>query len=407
MMQNSARKLDFKGLLTPWPIIAAVIFGLAIFVAFKRYVFGIGSVANLTDVAPWGLWIGFDILTGVGLAAGGFIITTTVYIFGREKFRPIVRMSILTAFLGYLVFVWGLLLELGRPWFIWHAIVYWNIHSPLFEVAWCVMLYSTVLALEFSQVVFDKFGLKKLQHIFHLVSVPLVITGALLSTLHQSTLGTLFVIAPGKVYPLWYSGIIPVIFFVSCVAGGLAMVMFEAYLSKRFFNHEISMDIMRPISRGLVYALGIFGLVRFADLMTRGDLGYMFRNAPETLYFWIETFLLIIIPLVLLNLRRTMYSEKGMMFAALSTVLGFVMHRINVVTTAFSRVNGGYLPSWEEYLITLSLVTMGFCIIGLIVRFFPVLPEGSLIKTKKEQERYLKAKQQAQTPGFEKIGWNV
>jgi Ni/Fe-hydrogenase subunit HybB-like protein len=195
--------------------------------------------------------------------------------------------------------------------------------------------------------------------------------------LHQSTLGTLFVIAPGKVYPLWYSGIIPVIFFVSCVAGGLAMVMFEAYLSKRFFNHEISMDIMRPISRGLVYALGIFGLVRFADLMTRGDLGYMFRNAPETLYFWIETFLLIIIPLVLLNLRRTMYSEKGMMFAALSTVLGFVMHRINVVTTAFSRVNGGYLPSWEEYLITLSLVTMGFCIIGLIVRFFPVLPEGA------------------------------
>ena len=406
MQNNHEFRVNLKGLFTPWPIIAAIILAGAFVIAIFRYVFGIGSVTNLNDIAPWGLWIGFDILTGVGLAAGGFIMTTTVYIFGREKFRPIVRMSILTAFLGYLVFIWGLLIELGRPWVIWHAIIYWNIHSPLFEVAWCVMLYTTVLFLEFSQVIFEKFGLKKLQHIFHLVSVPLVIAGALLSTLHQSTLGTLFAIAPGKVHPLWYSPIIPVIFFISCVAGGLAMVIMEGYLSKRFFRHEIPFDLIKPISRALVYSLGIFALVRFADIAGRGALSLMFANAMETPYFWIETVLLIIAPLIILNIKKIQYSELGLFYASLSAVLGFVMHRINVVTTAFARVNGGYFPSWQEFWITASLVTLGFVIIALVVRFLPVLPEGSLIKTKRERERYLAAKKKEDF-GYKKLGWNA
>jgi Ni/Fe-hydrogenase subunit HybB-like protein len=395
-----------RGLLTPWPIIATVILAAAFVIAVNRYIFGIGSVSNLNDIAPWGLWIGFDILTGVGLAAGGFIMTTTVYIFGREKFRPIIRMSILTAFLGYLVFIWGLLVELGRPWFIWHAIIHWNIHSPLFEVAWCVMLYTTVLLLEFTQVVFDKFNLKKLQHIFHLVSIPLVIAGALLSTLHQSTLGTLFAIAPGKLYPLWYSPIIPVIFFISCIAGGLAMVLFESQLSRRFFHHEVPMDILRPISRALVYSLGIYAVVRLADLIARGAMGLAFAPETETLYFWIENFLLIIIPLILLNSRRFMFTQRGLFLASLSCVLGFVMHRINVVTTGFARVNGNYYPTWQEFLITTSLVTLGFVIIALVVRYFPVLPEGSLIKTRAEKERYLAAQKKPDLEGFERLSWN-
>jgi Ni/Fe-hydrogenase subunit HybB-like protein len=402
------QKINFRGLLTPWPILAGIILAVSAVIAFFRYVYGIGSVTNLTDAAPWGLWIGFDILTGVGLAAGGFIMTTTVYIFGREKFRPIVRMSILTAFLGYLIFIWGLLIELGRPWVIWHAIIYWNIHSPLFEVAWCVMLYTTVLFLEFTQVIFDKFGLKKLTHIFHKISVPLVIAGALLSTLHQSTLGTLFAIVPGKMYPLWYSPIIPVIFFVSCVAGGLAMVVVESYLSKRFFRHEIPMNLVLPISRALMFALGVYTLVRLADLFTRGALGLMFANAPETPFFWLENILFIVIPLILLNLKSLKNSAIGIGLAGTSAVFGFIVHRINVVTTAFQRVNGGYFPSWQEFMITLCLVTLGFIIIGLVVRFLPIFPEGSLIKTKAEQERYLNAKKEKtkSLKGFIKLGWN-
>ena len=402
------QKINLKQLLTPWPIIAGIIIAVSFVIGGIRLIKGLGSVTNLSDTAPWGLWIGFDILTGVGLAAGGFIMTTTVYIFGREKFRPIVRMSILTAFLGYMIFIWGLLIEMGRPWFMWHAIVYWNIHSPLFEVAWCVMLYSTVLFLEFTQVIFEKFGLKKLMHIFHKVSVPLVIAGALLSTLHQSTLGTLFAIVPGKMYPLWYSPIIPVIFFVSCVAGGLAMVVAESYLSKRFFKHEIPMNLVRPISRALMFALGIYALVRLADLFTRGALGLMFTNAPETPFFWLENILFIVIPLILLNLKSLKNSSLGIGLAGASAVLGFVMHRINVVTTAFYRVNGGYFPSWQEFMITICFVTMGFIIIGLIVRYLPIFPEGSLIKTKAEQERYLNAKKEKEKnlKGFIKLGWN-
>lgn len=402
------QRINIKGLLTPWTIIAAIIIAVSFVVGAIRLVKGLGSITNLSDTAPWGLWIGFDILTGVGLAAGGFIMTTTVYIFGKEKFRPIVRMSILTAFLGYLIFIWGLLMELGRPWYIWHAIIYWNIHSPLFEVAWCVMLYTTVLFLEFTQVIFDKFGLKKLTHIFHKISVPLVIAGALLSTLHQSTLGTLFAVVPGKMHPLWYSPIIPVIFFASCVAGGLAMVVTEAYLSKRFFKHSIPMDLIRPVSRAMMYALGIYAILRLADLATQGSLGYMFANAPETPYFWIENILLIIIPLVILNLKSLKHTTIGIGLAGASAVFGFIMHRINVVTTAFQRVNGGYFPSWQEYLITICFVTMGFIIIGLIVRYLPIFPEGSLIKTKAEQERYLSAKKEKEKSlkGFIRLGWN-
>ena len=403
------QKMNLKRLLTPWPIIAGIIIAISFVVGNIRLIKGLGSVTNLSDAAPWGLWIGFDILTGVGLAAGGFIMTTTVYIFGREKFRPIVRMSILTAFLGYMIFIWGLLIEMGRPWFMWHAIIYWNIHSPLFEVAWCVMLYTTVLFLEFTQVIFDKFGLKKLTHIFHKISVPLVIAGALFSTLHQSTLGTLFAIVPGKMYPLWYSPIIPVIFFVSCVAGGLAMVVAEAYLSKRFFKHEIPMNLIRPISRALMFALGIYALVRLADLFTRGALGLMFAYAPETPFFWTENILFIVIPLILLNLKSLKNSSIGIGLAGASAVFGFVMHRINVVTTAFQRVNGGYFPSWQEFMITICFVTLGFIVIGLIVRYLPIFPEGSLIKTKAEQERYLSAKKEKEKSpkGFIKLGWNA
>jgi Ni/Fe-hydrogenase subunit HybB-like protein len=400
-------KDKIKGFLTPWTVIAPIFFATATVIMVIRYVHGLGSVTNLDNAAPWGLWIGFDILTGVGLAAGGFIMTTTVYIFGREKFRPIIRMSILTAFLGYLIFIWGLLFEVGRPWFLWHAIIYWNIHSPLFEVAWCVMLYSTVLFLEFTQVIFDKFGLKKLQHIFHVVSVPLVIAGALLSTLHQSTLGTLFAIAPGKLYPLWYSQIIPVIFFVSCIGGGLAMVIVEAYLSKRFFQHEIPMDLIRPVSRALMYALGIYTIVRLADIVSRGAFTYMFANQPETPFFWIENILFIIIPLLILTNKRFKYTEIGIGLAAGSAVLGFIMHRINVVTTGFQRVNGGYFPSWQEFLVTIALVMLGFTIIGLVVRYLPIFPEGSLIKTKKEKERYLASKKMKDLKGYAKLGWNA
>ncbi len=389
---------QLKSLLTPWPIIAAVLLVTAFVVAIQRYMYGIGAVTNLTDQSAWGLWIGIDILGGVGLAAGGFVMATMVYVFRLKKFKPIVRMSILTAFLGYMIFVAGLLIELGRPWNMWHCIIYWNIHSPLFEVAWCVMLYSTVLFLEFSQVIFEKFGWTKLQNIFHKISVPLIITGALLSTLHQSTLGTLFTVMPSKMYPLWYSPILPILFFFSCIAAGLAMVIFESSLSKRFLKHETPQHLLLSVSRGLILFLGIFAVIRFADISTRGALGLLFANAYETPFFWIETALFIFIPIALLLNKRIRSTPRGLFIASLSVVLGFLMHRVNVVTTAFAKVSGGYFPSWQEFLISTSFIAAGFIIVGLIARNFPLFEKAAPVaaETASEEEE-----------GYVKIGWSV
>ena len=201
---NRARKLK----LALW--MAA---GLAASVAATRFLFGLGTTTNLSDANPWGVWIGFDVMAGVALAAGGFIIAASVYIFKLDRFHPIVRPAVLTAFLGYVAVAVSLLFDLGLPWNIWHMIVFWNPHSPLFEVGWCVMLYLTVLALEFFPVPAEEFsGLAKVRRFLIKARLPLVIVGIGLSTLHQSSLGSLFLIMPYRLHPLWYSPILPLLF---------------------------------------------------------------------------------------------------------------------------------------------------------------------------------------------------
>ena len=171
-----------------------------LYATYLRVMYGLGGSTNLSDKFPWGIWIGFDVMCGVGLAAGGFTLVAMVHIFNIEAYKPVLRPAILTAFLGYSLVVVGLLFDLGRPDRLWHPLVMWNPHSVMFEVAWCVTLYSTVLFLEFLPMVFEKFGMHKPLEWIHRISVPLMILGVLLSTLHQSSLGTLFLIVPEKLY---------------------------------------------------------------------------------------------------------------------------------------------------------------------------------------------------------------
>ncbi|MGE5232583.1 MAG: NrfD/PsrC family molybdoenzyme membrane anchor subunit, partial [Acidobacteriota bacterium] len=204
-----------------------------------RYSQGLGRVTNLSDSFPWGLWIGFDLLCGVGLAAGGFAITAAVYIFHLKRFQPIVRPTVLTAFLGYALVIVALLLDLGKPWNIWRPIVMWNPHSVMFEVAWCVMLYTTVLLLELSGMIFERLGWQRAAHVQHAATIPLVLLGVLLSTLHQSSLGALYLIAPTKLHALWYTAALPWIFWTSAICAGLAMVIVESQLSARAFGRHL------------------------------------------------------------------------------------------------------------------------------------------------------------------------
>ncbi len=364
-----------------WRGIFYLILGTGLVLTVIRFTQGLGSVTNLNDKYPWGIWIGFDLLCGVGLAAGGFVITAVVYIFHIERLRPIARPALLTAFLGYLLVCVALILDLGRPWNIWHPLVMWNPHSVMFEVAWCVMLYSTVLALEFSGMVFEKFKLKRAAKVQKLLTVPLVILGVILSTLHQSSLGTMYLIVPGKLHPLWYTPILPVLFFVSAISVGLAMVIVESRLSARAHGHALDRKLLAEVGRVLVGVLGLYGFMRIFDLAYRGQLGAAFAFDYESMMFLLEFALGVVLPMAMLMSVKVRASQKGLYAASLLAVMGFVTNRMNVSLTGFESAQGGhYIPAFGEVMITLMMVALGFAAFNFIVKHFPVYPEQPTTK---------------------------
>ena len=303
----------FQPLLTPmrpnerfhpgfWTYVFGVILAAGAVVTVLRFWKGLGAVTNLSDKFPWGLWVGFDVLCGVALAAGGFTITAAVYVFNLKRFKPIVRPTVLTAFLGYTLVAVGLMYDLGKPWNIWHPMVMWNPRSPMFEVGWCVMLYLTVLALEFSGIVFEKLGWKKAIAVQHAATVPLVIAGAIISTLHQSSLGSFYLITPGKLHPLWYTPLLPWMFYFSAIAAGLAMMIVESRLSSRAFGRGLEMPLLQSLAKGVVVALGFYATVRLADMARLGVLGEVFAGTREARFFQLEMAIGVILPIVLLSL---------------------------------------------------------------------------------------------------------
>jgi Ni/Fe-hydrogenase subunit HybB-like protein len=361
-----------------WTGAFAVIFLLFLWVSVLRFARGLGATTNLSDAFPWGVWIGFDILCGVGLAAGAFTIMATVHLFNIHRFEPIVRPTVLTGFLGYVFVSVALLYDLGQPWRIWHALVFWNPHSVMFEVAWCVMLYTTVLALEFAPIVFERLRMDWARRMLHAVSTPLVILGVLLSTLHQSSLGTLFLIVPEKLHPLWYSPALPVHFYVSAIGAGLGMIIVESHLSGRAFGRELEMDLLEPLGRAMVVVLGLFGILRLQSLYHAGSLPLIFTPAYESRMFLAEFGLGVVVPIALLVWPRIRTSPFGLVTGAGFAVLGFIMHRLNVSVTGLERASGThYTPSWMELTISVGLVAIGFAVFALAVRYLPIFPERS------------------------------
>ena len=365
--------------LTLWRMVTLTLLALGLYAGVIRFTRGLGAATHLSDSFPWGLWIGFDVLVGVGLAAGGFVIAATVHVFRLKRFEPIARPTILTAFLGYLLVVVALFFDLGRPWNIWHPLVMWNPHSVMFEVGWCVMLYTTVLALEFSPLVLERLGLTVPLRVVRSIYVPLVILGVLLSTLHQSSLGTLYVIAPDKLYGLWYTPLLPVFFFLTAVAGGLAMTIFESFLSQRAFGKKLERSLLEALGRAGVVVLGIYIVWRLEDIAGRGNFGLIFQLTPESSLFWGEILLGAILPMVLFATPRIRRSESGLFFAAVLTVMGFILYRLNVAVTGMTRASGTvYLPSWMELSVTASVVAMGFVLFGFAVRHLAIFPRAEV-----------------------------
>ena len=358
--------------ITVWRVIFAAIMLSGAYATYLRIFYGLGGSTNLSDKFPWGLWIAFDVMCGVALAAGGFTLVAIVHIFGIEKYRPVLRPAILTAFLGYVLVVVGLLYDLGRPDRLWHPLVMWNPHSVMFEVAWCVTLYSTVLFLEFVPVVCERFGWAKPAEWIHRISVPLMILGILLSTLHQSSIGSLFLIVPAKLYPLWYSPLLPLLFYISAICVGLAMTIFESWHSSREFGRALELPLLASLGRVLAVAMSVYLWIRFLDLAHRHAFALLTRNRPETWLFALEIGLAIV-PTVLLYRKDVRMRPGALYTCAVMVVFSVIANRLNTGTTGLEAGSGThYTPRWSEVAITLSIVAAGFAIFRLVAGYFPI-----------------------------------
>jgi Ni/Fe-hydrogenase subunit HybB-like protein len=357
-----------------WTWLFGLILAAGGVVTVLRFWKGLGAVTNLSDRFPWGLWVGFDVLCGVALAAGGFTVTTAVYVFNLKRFQPIVRPTILTAFLGYLLVAIGLMYDLGKPWNIWHPMVMWNPRSAMFEVSWCVMLYLTVLALEVSGMVFEKLRWTRAVAIQHAAVVPLVIAGAVISTLHQSSLGTFYLIMPGKLHPLWYTPLLPVMFWFSAFAGGMAMMIVESRLSSRALGRGLEMPLLMSLGRALAGVLALYLALRLGDMARRGTLGEIVSGSRESFYFLLELGLGVVLPMLLLTQGAVRRNANGLYASAAMVVAGVIVNRLNVSITGVEGAQGGhYVPSLAEGIVTLMLVGIGIAAFGLAVRFLPVM----------------------------------
>jgi Ni/Fe-hydrogenase subunit HybB-like protein len=361
--------------ITIWRVVFALLMTAGAYATYLRVRYGLGGVTNLSDQFPWGIWIGFDILCGVGLAAGGFTLVAVVHIFNVEKYKPILRPAVLTAFLGYVLVVFALLFDLGRPDRVWHPLVMWNPHSVMFEVAWCVTLYTTVLALEFAPVVFEKLGWKQPLTWLKFISVPLMIVGVILSTLHQSSLGSLYLIVPHKLYALWYTPVLPIFFYLSAICVGLAMTIFESWHSSRAFGRQLELPLAAGLARVLAVLLMTFLFARFLDLQQRGALLLLRQNRTETWLFGLEI-LLLAVPTILLFRHGVRWNPGKLYACAVLVIFGFIANRLNVSVTGMEAGSGThYVPKWTEVAVTLSIIALGFAVFRVIAQHFPIFEE--------------------------------
>lgn len=363
-------------------ITGAILAGGAVILAI-RFIFGLASTTNLTHTYPWGLWIGFDVMSGVALAAGGFVTSSAVYLLGMKEYKPVVRPALLTGFLGYFLVVLGLLADLGRPWrlpypFIRQA----GPTSPLFEVALCVGLYLTVLFIESTPAAFEWLGMKKLRRLVGSMTIALTVLGLILSTMHQSTLGAMYLTAPTKLHPLWYSPHIPVHFFVSAVAAGLAMVIVEGAISHRAFHHQVEITTEKfhalniGLAKGAAVTLAVYLAVKVVGLALEDEWALL--GTGWGMWYLLELVGFFVIPCLLFAVA---YRERSVLLArvaAVLTVVGILLNRFNVTFVAFNwdvAWEQRYVPTVWEVWVTVAFITFAVVVFRWIANRMPVMYE--------------------------------
>jgi Ni/Fe-hydrogenase subunit HybB-like protein len=369
---------------TPFNVVAGIIIIIGLIITVIRFTSGLGATTNLSDYNPWGIWIGFDLLVGVALAAGGYVTSAAVYIFGMKRFHFAVRPAILTGFLGYALVVLALHYDVGRPWRLpYPFVISRGTTSLLFEVAACVALYLSVLFIEFSPAALEWLGLKKARNLVVKLTMLLTIFGVILSTLHQSSLGALFLIAPSKLHPLWYSPYIPIYFFITSVIAGLSMVIFEGALSHRYLKdkmdaHHLQAKDDLALAFGKAAAWVLTGYFMIKVIGIAADDNWHYLTTGYGAWFLVELLGFVALPAFCYMLGVREKNPTLVRWTAAWTVLGIVINRFNICLIAFNYhlpSSERYFPHWMEIGISVFIVTIGLVAFRFIATRMPILYE--------------------------------
>jgi len=401
MHAELAQPLTTRKFITPGVIIIILIALNGLVFLAGRFIFGLGAVTALDNSYPWGLWIAVDVAAGVALAAGGFTTAALGHVLHREHYNAIIRPALLTAMLGYTFVAVGVATDIGRWYFIWHPLIYWNSNSALFEVGICVMIYLTVLYIEFLPIVTERFigrvnlpgllkGLNNLtDKLLRLLDRTLsktmfifIIAGVVLSTLHQSSIGTLMIISGSKMHPLWQTPISPLLFFLSAVAVGFPMVMFESLIASRSFRIKPEMHILSRLGRLVVPLLGIYLAFKIGDMFIRESFVYLAEFNIQSIMFVIEIVLGVVIPLRLFMSTKVLNSPGLLFTASFLVVFGVFLNRFNTFITAYSPPYTwhSYFPSYGEISVTVGFIALLTLAYRAIVMYLPVISHHGTAK---------------------------
>ncbi len=369
-MSGAKSRGRLKSLIVYLVFAAVILVGL--YASWLRFSKGLGATTDLSDQLPWGLWVWLD-LALIAISSGGFIFCALFFVFHIESLKPMVRPAVLTAFTGYSLVMVVLIYDIGLPQHFWHPIVMWNHHSPMFEVSWCLMLYTTVLGVELSIPATEGLGWHRISGLLHKLCVVLAATGAVLSLLHQSSFGALFVLTPGKLNPIWYSTWMPYLFLLSAPAGGLGFLVLQMCAGEKFSGKIFTRDLIRTLSKSMIAILGIYLAVALIDFTRMGKWALISANPRAATYYGIEILLGVIVPMAALSFRRMRETRLGLLIASLMAILGILLNRINIVIVGFILQNKAhYFPSWQELAIAIMLFVASMVLIGLVGRLFPI-----------------------------------
>ncbi|ORU01289.1 Ni/Fe-hydrogenase 2 B-type cytochrome subunit [Anaerovibrio sp. JC8] len=382
------RILGWDFTITPVRFVLTGLVALMVVAVVLRLLTGFQYVTNLTDETPWGMWIAFDVMCGVALAGGGYSTALLVSMFRYKDFTIVARGALLTSLLGYILVMAGLFLDIGQWFNFWRPFVSWGYTSVLFEVFWCISIYTTVLSLEFFEIITERILRQKL-HRYIVKAIPvLVVIGLIFPVMHQSSLGGLFLIMRERMFPLWWSEFLPLYFLMSSFFIGSAMVCIETTLAKTAYGHEIPHRIMLKLTRIGASIMGAYLLLKLYDLFEKHEWGYVFQGTLQSNMYCVEMLFGIIIPIVII-ISPLSKKKAGLLTYAVLTVLGVILNRLNCVFTSMYE-SGSYFPGIGEIVVSVGLISLGVLIYCFLVENFNILGNERAVQVKIDKDKDIK-----------------